>query len=108
MAFKSTVLKMREAVKLLFGFNIELVGEKASKTQFLITSNTNENACLLFNYDEAKHSVSLEKNDPSWERQSESLKKNFTLYVEKEDDDDKKKSICRSAGFFEQLEHGVL
>ena len=98
-AFKSTVLKFREAVKLLFGFNIELVGEKASKTQFLITSNTNENACLLFNYDEAKHSVSLEKNDPSWERQSESLKKNFTLYVEKEDDDDKKKSIAGVPAF---------
>ena len=92
-AFKSTVLKFREAVKLLFGFNIELVGEKASKTQFLITSNANEHARLLFNYDEEKHSVSLEKNDPSWEKQSESLKKNFTLYVEKEDDDDKKKSI---------------
>ena len=98
-AFKSTVLKFREAVKLLFGFNIELVGEKASKTQFLITSNANENACLLFNYDEAKHSVSLEKNDPSWERQSESLKKNFTLYVEKEDDDDKKKSIAGVPAF---------
>ena len=54
-AFKSTVLKFREAVKLLFGFNIELVGEKASKTQFLITSNANEHARLLFNYDEAKH-----------------------------------------------------
>jgi hypothetical protein len=100
-AFKSTVLKFREAVKLLFGFNIELVGEKASKTQFLITSNANEHACLLFNYDEAKHSVSLEKNDPSWERQSESLKKNFTLYVEKEDDDDdKKKSIAGVPAFF--------
>ena len=98
-AFKSTVLKFREAVKLLFGFNIELVGEKASKTQFLITSNANEHACLLFNYDEAKHSVSLEKNDPSWERQSESLKKNFTLYVEKEDDDDKKKSIAGVPAF---------
>ena len=98
-AFKSTVLKFREAVKLLFGFNIELVGEKASKTQFLITNNVNENACLLFNYDEAKHSVSLEKNDPSWERQSESLKKNFTLYVEKEDDDDKKKSIAGVPAF---------
>ncbi|CAL6428152.1 unknown protein [Bathycoccus prasinos] len=99
MAFKSTVLKFREAVKLLFGFNIELVGEKASKTQFLITSNANEHACLLFNYDEAKHSVSLEKNDPSWEKQSESLKKNFTLYVEKEDDDDKKKSIAGVPAF---------
>ena len=98
-AFKSTVLKFREAVKLLFGFNIELVGEKASKTQFLITSNANEHACLLFNYDEAKHSVSLEKNDPSWEKQSESLKKNFTLYVEKEDDDDKKKSIAGVPAF---------
>lgn len=98
-AFKSTVLKFREAVKLLFGFNIELVGEKASKTQFLITSNANEHARLLFNYDEAKHSVSLEKNDPSWERQSESLKKNFTLYVEKEDDDDKKKSIAGVPAF---------
>jgi len=99
-AFKSTVLKFREAVKLLFGFNIELVGEKASKTQFLITSTANEYACLLFNYDEAKHSVSLEKNDPSWERQSESLKKNFTLYVEKEDDDDdKKKSIAGVPAF---------
>jgi hypothetical protein len=98
-AFKSTVLKFREAVKLLFGFNIELVGEKASKTQFLITSNANENACLLFNYDEAKHSVSLEKNDPSWEKQSESLKKNFRLYVEKEDDDDKKKSIAGVPAF---------
>ena len=98
-AFKSTVLKFREAVKLLFGFNIELVGEKASKTQFLITSNANENACLLFNYDEAKHLVSLEKNDPSWEKQSESLKKNFTLYVEKEDDDDKKKSIAGVPAF---------
>lgn len=98
-AFKSTVLKFREAVKLLFGFNIELVGEKASKTQFLITSNANEHARLLFNYDEAKHSVSLEKNDPSWEKQSESLKKNFTLYVEKEDDDDKKKSIAGVPAF---------
>ncbi|CAL6427590.1 unnamed protein product [Bathycoccus prasinos] len=98
-AFKSTVLKFREAVKLLFGFNIELVGEKASKTQFLITSNANENACLLFNYDEAKHLVSLEKNDPSWEKQSESLKKNFRLYVEKEDDDDKKKSIAGVPAF---------
>ncbi|CAL6436894.1 unnamed protein product [Bathycoccus prasinos] len=98
-AFKSTVLKFREAVKLLFGFNIELVGEKASKTQFLITSNANENACLLFNYDEAKHLVSLEKNDPSWEKQSESLKKNFMLYVEKEDDDDKKKSIAGVPAF---------
>ena len=98
-AFKSTVLKFREAVKLLFGFNIELVGEKASKTQFLITSNANEHARLLFNYDEEKHSVSLEKNDPSWERQSESLKKNFTLYVEKEDDDDKKKSIAGVPAF---------
>ena len=88
-AFKSTVLKFREAVKLLFGFNIELVGEKASKTQFLITSVANESATLLFNYDEAKHSVSLEKNDPSWERHSESLKKNFTLYVEKEEEDEK-------------------
>ena len=88
-AFKSTVLKLREAVKLLFGFNIELVGEKASKTQFLITSVANESATLLFNYDEAKHSVSLEKNDPSWERHSESLKKNFTLYVEKEEEDEK-------------------
>lgn len=98
-AFKSTVLKFREAVKLLFGFNIELVGEKASKTQFLITSNANEHARLLFNYDEEKHSVSLEKNDPSWEKQSESLKKNFTLYVEKEDDDDKKKSIAGVPAF---------
>ena len=98
-ALKSTVLKFREAVKLLFGFNIELVGEKASKTQFLITSNVNEHARLLFNYDEAKHSVSLEKNDPSWEKQSESLKKNFTLYVEKEDDDDKKKSIAGVPAF---------
>ena len=98
-AFKSTVLKFREAVKLLFGFNIDLVGEKASKTQFLITSNANEHARLLFNYDEAKHSVSLEKNDPSWEKQSESLKKNFTLYVEKEDDDDKKKSIAGVPAF---------
>ena len=98
-AFQSTVLKFREAVKLLFGFNIELVGEKASKTQFLITSNANEHARLLFNYDEAKHSVSLEKNDPSWEKQSESLKKNFTLYVEKEDDDDKKKSIAGVPAF---------
>ena len=97
-AFKSTVLKFREAVKLLFGFNIELVGEKASKTQFLITSNANEHARLLFNYDEEKHSVSLEKNDPSWEKQSESLKKNFTLYVEKEDDD-KKKSIAGVPAF---------
>ena len=88
-AFKSTVLKFREAVKLLFGFNIELVGEKASKTQFLITSVANESATLLFNYDEVKHSVSLEKNDPSWERHSESLKKNFTLYVEKEEEDEK-------------------
>ena len=82
-AFQSTVLKFREAVKLLFGFNIELVGEKASKTQFLITSNADENATLLFNYDEAKRSVSLEKNDPSWEKQTESLKKNFEFYVEK-------------------------
>ena len=82
-AFQSTVLKFREAVKLLFGFNIELVGEKASKTQFLITSNADENATLLFNYDEAMRSVSLEKNDPSWEKQTESLKKNFEFYVEK-------------------------
>jgi hypothetical protein len=66
-----------------------LVGEKASKTQFLITSVANESATLLFNYDEVKHSVSLEKNDPSWERHSESLKKNFTLYVEKEEEDEK-------------------
>ena len=86
-AFQSTVLKFREAVKLLFGFNIELVGEKASKTQFLITSNADENATLLFNYDEAKRSVSLDKNDPSWEKQTESLKKNFEFYVEKDPTD---------------------
>ena len=97
-AFKSTVLKFREAVKLLFGFNIELVGEKASKTQFLITSVANESATLLFNYDEVKHSVSLEKNDPSWERHSESLKKNFTLYVEKEEDEKNSPGTTTSFG----------
>ena len=102
-AFQSTVLKFREAMKLLFGFNIELVGEKASKTQFLITSNADENATLLFNYDEPKRSVSLDKRPVLGETNGK-FEEKFRVLRRK-----KSNRLCvRSAGVFEQLEHRTV
>ena len=88
--FQATTNKFKDAVKLLFGYTLDLVvastdtnNKGGGKVQFVVTnefSSSGNNLPIVFDYDEIKRFVKLEKNDPNWAKQTEHVKKNYDFY----------------------------